>query len=55
MGAEWVNKHKHTVVNNYEIFNVISKSLPFETSSFFGKLVMSNDVLLGHTGKRMSS
>ena len=23
-----------------------------ETSSFFGKLVTSNDVLLGHTGKR---
>ena len=25
-----------------------------ETSHFFGKLVMSNDVLLGHTGERMS-
>ena len=24
-----------------------------ETSSFFGKSVMSNDVLLGHTGERM--
>jgi hypothetical protein len=26
-----------------------------ETSNFFGKLVMSNDVLLGHTGERISS
>jgi hypothetical protein len=25
-----------------------------ETSSVFGKLVMSNDVLLGHIGERMS-
>jgi hypothetical protein len=25
-----------------------------ETSSFFGKSVMSNDVLLGHTCERMS-
>jgi hypothetical protein len=25
-----------------------------ETSSFFGKLVMANDVLLGYTGERMS-
>ena len=25
-----------------------------ETSGFFGKSVMSNDVLLGHTGERMS-
>ena len=24
-----------------------------ETSGFFGKSVMSNDVLLGHTGERM--
>ena len=25
-----------------------------EISGFFGKSVMSNDVLLGHTGERMS-
>ena len=25
-----------------------------ESSGFFGKSVMSNDVLLGHTGKRMN-
>lgn len=25
-----------------------------KTSAFFGKLAMSNDALLGHTGERMS-
>lgn len=30
------------------------KKVEVETSSFFGKLMMSNDGLLGHTGERLS-
>ena len=38
-----------------ECLLIIMLTAELETSSFFGKLIISNDVLLGHTGERKFS